>query len=123
MFPDNAPHEFQPHFRRHPRADRSVGLAQTLVQHRWSSDRSSWPARVVAEVAISQCSSLWTLLMTEWYLVWVDGLRGPEPQKWSSDALWGQLGRQDIIVRFPLTDQEAKLSLDQLAKLHPVPRE
>jgi hypothetical protein len=60
--------------------------------------------------------------MTEWYLVWVEGLRGPEPQKWSSDALWGQLGRQDIIVRFPLTDQAAKLSLDDLAKLHPVPR-
>ena len=49
--------------------------------------------------------------MTEWYLVWVEGLRGPEPQKWSSDALWGQLGRQDVIVRFPLTDREADLSL------------
>jgi hypothetical protein len=61
--------------------------------------------------------------MTEWYLVWVEGLRGPEPQKWSSDALWGQLGRQDVIVRFPLADREADLSLDQLAKRHPVPRE
>jgi hypothetical protein len=61
--------------------------------------------------------------MTEWYLVWVEGLRGPEPQKWSSDALWGQVGRQDVIVRFALTDREAKLPLDQLAKLHPVPRE
>ena len=61
--------------------------------------------------------------MTEWYLVWVKGLRGPEPQKWSSDALRGQLGRQDVIVRFPLTDREAKLTLDQLAKLHPVPIE
>jgi len=59
--------------------------------------------------------------MTKWYLVWVEGLRGPEPQKWSSDALRGQLGRQDVIVRFPLTDREAKLTLDQLAKLHPVP--
>ena len=35
--------------------------------------------------------------MTEWYLVWIEGLRGPEPQKWSSDGLWGQLGRQDVI--------------------------
>jgi hypothetical protein len=61
--------------------------------------------------------------MTEWYLVWVEGLRGAEPQKWSADALWGQLSRQDVIVRFPLTDREAKLSLDQLAKLHPLPRE
>jgi len=64
-----------------------------------------------------------TLPMTEWYLVWVEGLRGPEPQKWSSDALWGQLGRQDVIVRFPLTDHEAKLSLDQLASHYPAPRE
>jgi hypothetical protein len=64
---------------------------------------------------------LWTRHMTDWYLVWVEGLRGPEPQKWSSDGLWGQLGRTDVIVRFPLSDQEAKLSLDQLAKLHPVP--
>jgi hypothetical protein len=61
--------------------------------------------------------------MTEWYLVWVEGPRGFEPQKWSSEALWGQLGRQDVIVRFPLADHEAKLSLDHLAKLHPVPRE
>ena len=61
--------------------------------------------------------------MTEWCLVWVEGLRGFEPQKWSSEALWGQLGRQDVIVRFPLADHEAKLSLDQLAKLHHVPRE
>ena len=59
--------------------------------------------------------------MTEWYLVWVEGLRGPEPQKWSSEGLWGQLGRQDVIVRFPLTDREAHLPLDQLARLHPVP--
>lgn len=76
--------------------------------------------RAIALFAVFEC---WTLLMTDWYLVWVEGLRGPEPQKWSSDALWGQLGRQDVIVRFPLTDREAKLSLDQLAKLHPVPRE
>jgi hypothetical protein len=63
------------------------------------------------------------LLMTEWYLVWVEGLRGPEPQKWHADALWGQRGRTDVIVRFPLTDQDARLPLDQLAKRHPVPLE
>jgi hypothetical protein len=61
--------------------------------------------------------------MTEWYLVWVEGPRGAEPQKWSSDALWGQLGRQDVIIRFPLTDREARLTLAQLAKLHPIPIE
>ena len=59
--------------------------------------------------------------MTDWYLVWIEGPRGPEPQKWSSEGLWGQLGRQDVIVRFPLTDREAKLSLDRLAKEHPIP--
>jgi hypothetical protein len=60
--------------------------------------------------------------MTEWYLVWIEGLRGPEPQKWSSEGLWGQLGRTDVIVRFPLSYREAELPLDQLARLHPVPR-
>ncbi len=59
--------------------------------------------------------------MTQWYLVWIEGLRGPQPQKWSSDSFWGQLGRQDIIVRFPLAEREAELPLEQLARLHPVP--
>ncbi|WP_334513805.1 hypothetical protein [Bradyrhizobium sp. AZCC 1693] len=59
--------------------------------------------------------------MTEWYFVWVEGLRGPMPQKWSSDGLWGQVGRQDVIVRFALDDAEAHLSLDELARLHPIP--
>jgi len=59
--------------------------------------------------------------MTDWYFVWVEGVRGPAPQKWSSDALWGQVRREDVIVRFPLTDREAELSLDELAKLHPIP--
>ena len=62
-------------------------------------------------------------VMAEWYFVWVEGVRGPTPQKWSSDGLWGQVGRQDVIVRFSLTDREAELSLDELAKLHPAPRE
>ena len=61
-------------------------------------------------------------LMTEWYLVWIDGPRGPEPQKWSSEGLRGQLWRQDVIVRFALTDQEARLSLDELKRAHPVPK-
>ena len=59
--------------------------------------------------------------MTEWYFVWVEGLRGPVPQKWSSDGLWGQVGRQDVIVRFTLDDAEAHLSLDELARRHPIP--
>ena len=59
--------------------------------------------------------------MSEWYLVWIEGLRGPEPQKWSSEGLWGQMGRQDVIVRFPLTEREAELSIDHLARLHPIP--
>jgi hypothetical protein len=59
--------------------------------------------------------------MTEWYFVWIEGLRGPVPQKWSSDGLWGQVGRQDVIVRFALSDAEAHLPLDELARLHPIP--
>jgi hypothetical protein len=55
------------------------------------------------------------------YFVWVEGLRGPVPQKWSSDGLWGQVGRQDVIVRFTLSDAEAHLPLDELARLHPIP--
>ena len=62
-------------------------------------------------------------VMTEWYLVWIEGLRGPEPQKWSPDALWGQRNRTDVIVRFPLTEQEAKLPLDQLIRRYPAPQE
>jgi hypothetical protein len=69
----------------------------------------------------SQISKLRDALLTEWYLVWIDGPRGPEPQKWSSEGLWGQLARQDVVVRFPLTDREAKQSLDELARQHPVP--
>jgi len=59
--------------------------------------------------------------MTEWYLVWIEGPRGPEPQKWSSEGAWGQLWRQDVIVRFALTEKEARQPLDELAKAHPVP--
>jgi hypothetical protein len=59
--------------------------------------------------------------MTQWYLVWIEGLRGPEPQKWSADAFWGALGRQDILVRIPLSEREAELPIEQLARLHPVP--
>jgi hypothetical protein len=43
------------------------------------------------------------------------------PQKWSSDGLWGQVGRQDVIVRFTLSDEERHLSLDELARRHPIP--
>ena len=53
--------------------------------------------------------------------MWVEGLRGPMPQKWSSDGLWGQIGRQDVIVRFALSDAEAHLPIDELAKRHPIP--
>jgi hypothetical protein len=60
---------------------------------------------------------------TQWYFVWIEGPRGPEPQKWSADGLWGQLGRQDVIVRYELSEREAKLSLDELARLRPAPVE
>lgn len=59
--------------------------------------------------------------MSQWYFVWVEGLRGPEPQKWSAEGLPGQAGRQDVIVRFELSDAEAHLPLGELAKRHPIP--
>jgi hypothetical protein len=59
----------------------------------------------------------------QWYFVWIEGPRGPVPQKWSSEGLWGQVNRQDVIVRFALTEREAELSLNELARLHPVPEE
>src|SRR3954447_6290661 len=102
--------------------------------------RISFPAPVRSSVAMVACSRGLAVetslgrrrpcsrsrrpcgaLMAEWYFVWVEGLRGPAPQKWSSDGLWGQIGRQDVIVRFTLSDQEAGLSLDELARLHPIP--
>ena len=88
-----------------------------------SSDRKIEYCLPAIEPIVHRAVLLWTLHMTDWYLVWVEGLRGPEPQKWSSEGLWGQMSRQDVIVRFPLSDREAGLSLDQLAKLHPVPPE
>jgi hypothetical protein len=61
--------------------------------------------------------------MTQWYLVWIEGLRGPEPQKWSQEAFWGALSRQDILVRIALSEREAELPIEQLARLHPAPRD
>ncbi len=61
--------------------------------------------------------------VTQWYFVWIDGPRGPEPQKWSADALWSQMSRQDVIVRYELTERETRLSLGELARLHPAPVE
>jgi hypothetical protein len=62
-------------------------------------------------------------MSAQWYFVWIEGPRGPEPQKWSADGLWGQLARQDVIVRYEISEREAKLSLDELAKLRPAPVE
>ena len=33
----------------------------------------------------------------------------------------GQVGRQDVIVRFTLSDEEKHLPLDELARRHPIP--
>jgi hypothetical protein len=60
-------------------------------------------------------------MSAQWYFVWVEGPRGPEPQKWSSEGVWGQLSRQDVIVRYELTDRDAKLPLGELARRYPPP--
>lgn len=56
------------------------------------------------------------------HLVWVIGNRGPEPQKWSS-LDYGINGWRKNAVRavYPLTEAEADLPLDVLARLYPSP--
>jgi len=106
-----------------------VPAAVTVVDARWSLSRfvaggTAWIAvpRLHPHICSSQhAGASRVAAMTEWYFVWVEGLRGPTPQKWSSDGLWGQVGRQDVIVRFALDDAEARLPLDELARRHPIP--
>lgn len=58
------------------------------------------------------------------HFVWVIGRKGSEPQKWML-LDYGINGWRKNSVRavYPLTDEEAKLSLDVLARLYPVPDE
>lgn len=52
------------------------------------------------------------------YLVWIDGLRGPEAQLWSNDII--KDGKPvETLKKHELTPLEANLSLDELKKRYP----
>lgn len=52
------------------------------------------------------------------HLVWVRSNRGPDPQIWSE--LNEYTGKNlDILQVIPLTDQQACLSIDELAEMFP----
>ncbi|GGF56412.1 hypothetical protein GCM10007301_15080 [Azorhizobium oxalatiphilum] len=58
--------------------------------------------------------------------LWVRGLRGPEPQRWSEapDAHHNSQARLMIPGAIhPLTSTEAGLSLDELSRRYPAPQE
>jgi hypothetical protein len=57
------------------------------------------------------------------YFVWVNGTKGPEPQKWVElDFGVGEWMTKSgkVICYVPITPSEAGLSLDELAGLYPV---
>lgn len=56
------------------------------------------------------------------YLVYVKSSCGVHPQKWS-DLYFGERGdrRQSVVAIFTLGMDEAELSVDELARRHPLP--
>lgn len=52
------------------------------------------------------------------YLVWIDGLRGPEAQLWS-DIITRDNKPVETLKKHELTPLEANLSLDELKKRYP----
>lgn len=56
------------------------------------------------------------------YFVWVRGLRGPAPQKWAElDFGVGDWKKRYVIAHYALTQDDAKRTLDELARLYPAP--
>lgn len=55
------------------------------------------------------------------WFVWVDGLKGPEPQKWFHDGVHSSTGKvQDCIVKRPMNSAEARMSIKSLAAKYPL---
>jgi hypothetical protein len=55
------------------------------------------------------------------YFVWVRGLREPQPQKWAQmDYGIGNWKKYQILAYHPLSDEEQRLSLNELAKHYPI---
>ncbi|WP_448040787.1 hypothetical protein [Bradyrhizobium liaoningense] len=57
------------------------------------------------------------------YFVWVRGLEGPEPQKWTAmDFGIGEWKRPLVLAYLELPEDERHLSLSVLARRYPPPR-
>lgn len=57
------------------------------------------------------------------YFVWVRGLEGPEPQKWTTlDFGVGDWKRTLVLAYRELPPDERRLSLSALARRYPAPR-
>ena len=58
--------------------------------------------------------------MAEFVLVWVQGLRGPMPQKWDRDCFAAHPSKlPKLLDQQPLEDFEVDLSLDNLQRRYP----
>ena len=59
--------------------------------------------------------------MAEFVLFWVQGLRGPMPQKWHQDCFAAHRSKlPKLLDQQPLDDFEADLSLDDLQRRYPL---
>ncbi|TYO67502.1 hypothetical protein FXV83_05895 [Bradyrhizobium hipponense] len=57
------------------------------------------------------------------FFVWVRGLEGPEPQKWTAmDFGVGDWKRPLVLAYLELAEDERQLSLSMLARRYPPPR-
>ncbi|MCK1743629.1 hypothetical protein IVA80_22965 [Bradyrhizobium sp. 139] len=57
------------------------------------------------------------------YFVWVRGLEGPEPQKWTAmDFGVGGWKRSLVLAYLALPEEERHLSMSTLARRYPPPR-
>lgn len=53
------------------------------------------------------------------YLVWIDGLRGPEAQLWSNGDMTRDGKSIETLAKHSLTPLEANLNLDELKRRYP----
>ena len=58
------------------------------------------------------------------YFVWINGLRGPEPQLWASEPVDGN-GKptKNVLFKQKLLEQEEQLSLNHLALKYGCPHD
>ena len=49
------------------------------------------------------------------YFVWINGLRGPSPQLWTTDQVNGEGKSKPVLFKIKLSEGEKSLTLDYLA--------